>query len=108
LDLFITPRRSRPVTRYASPLKVVEALELETPVIATSEGDLPRLLADGRGRLVAGDPKALAVAISELKRHPEKRREMVNAIRRWKPTAGTWQDAAETQLEVYRRVLGRD
>lgn len=108
MDAFVTPRIARPVTRFASPIKVVEAMELECPIIATPVGDLPRLLAGGRGVLLENHSKdTLLTAISRLGADERIGNALVHEIRKWKRDAPTWADAASTHEKVYAKVAGR-
>jgi glycosyltransferase involved in cell wall biosynthesis len=61
-----------------SPLAVMEYMDAALPTVATAVGGVPDLIEPGReGLLVpAGDPSALAVAIAELLRDPQRRRAM--------------------------------
>lgn len=65
------------------PLAAMEAIQLGTPVIATAVGGMPELIEDGRsGRLVAPrNPRALALAIREVARDPDRRRWYVENAR---------------------------
>lgn len=57
------------------PLAVLEAMAAGIAVVATAVGDIPDVVRDGEtGRLVpAGDEPALAAALDELRRDPERR-----------------------------------
>jgi len=61
-----------------SPLSVLEYMEAALPVVSTRVGGVPDLVEDGvTGLLVdRGDPQALANAIAELLRDPERRVQM--------------------------------
>jgi glycosyltransferase involved in cell wall biosynthesis len=61
-----------------SPLSVLEYMEAALPVVSTRVGGVPDLVEDGvTGLLVdRGDPEALANAIAELLRDPERRSQM--------------------------------
>lgn len=67
----------------AMPLTVLEAMASSLPVVATSVGDIPRMIEDGRsGRLVPPrDPAALAEAIAELITDPASAEVMGRAAR---------------------------
>jgi glycosyltransferase involved in cell wall biosynthesis len=61
-----------------SPLAVMEYMEAERPIVATAVGGVPDLIDDGVHGLLVGpnDPPALAAAIDELLRDPERGRKM--------------------------------
>ena len=73
LDLFVLPSRSE-----AFPNAVIEAMAMALPIIATSVGGVPEMLEHGRtGILVPpGRPDALAAAIVDLARRPERARDL--------------------------------
>jgi len=67
IDLFVVPRSDLVITRFASPIKVVEAMAAARAIVATAVGDTTRLLEDGRGVLVPpGNLRALGAAIDAL------------------------------------------
>lgn len=105
-DVFMVPRRDVAVTRYASPLKVVEALSAGRPVVATAVGDIPCLLADGRGVLLpAGSPDTLAAAIARLARRPDERRGFGERAAAWATRQPSWAETADCYAALYERIL---
>jgi glycosyltransferase involved in cell wall biosynthesis len=63
-------------THEGLPVALMEAMALGLPLVATSVGGIPQAVTDGvEGILVpSGDPTALAAAMVELARDPERRR----------------------------------
>ncbi|MDI6852731.1 MAG: glycosyltransferase [Deltaproteobacteria bacterium] len=63
------------------PLALLEAMGAGLPVVASRVGGVKDVISDGiNGRLIpAGDPQALAAAIVELSRRPDRRTAMGNA-----------------------------
>ncbi len=103
VDVFAIPRRSAPVTRYAAPLKLLEAMASGLAVVASPVGDVPSLLAGGRGVLSPpGDVEALTRAVSALLADPAARRETGAAARAWALEAATWDATAQAAAAVYR------
>lgn len=69
LDVLVLPSIQEPLGRV-----VIEALLMETPVVATNSGGIPEIVDDGEtGILVPErDPDAIATAVSELLDTPER------------------------------------
>ncbi len=83
-----------------SPLSVMEYMEAELPVVATRVGGIPDMVSSGvEGLLVPpGEPEAIAVAVAELLRDPERAAEMGRRGRRRR--------REEFNLEVTARRIG--
>lgn len=103
LDVFVVPRRDLSVTRVVTPLKPVEALACEVPVVAADLPALRELVRDGEtGLLVAPDDvHALAQGIDKLLRNSSKRASMGAAGRQLMLDERTWSRNAEKLLEIY-------
>ena len=84
----------------------LEALASGTPVVATTAGGLPQVIADGRtGRLVPErDAAALAVAIEEVLASPDRGRAMGAAARARVAAAFGWTRVAERFEAAYDRA----
>lgn len=105
IDVFGVPRLDATVTRYASPLKLIEALAAGCAVVGSRVGDVPILLDDGRGLLVPpGDDAALADALVAAAR-AERRRALGASARAYAETAVTWTDTARLTADVYRAIM---
>jgi glycosyltransferase involved in cell wall biosynthesis len=95
-------------TSEGLPLAALEALAAGTPLIGTTVGGLPELLANGAGLLVdPGDEQALATAISDVLDDPALRLRLKEAGRR---RVSERHDLAATVAHVeaiYRTVLER-
>ena len=108
IDLFVIPRRDLPITRYAGPLKLVEALAAGRAIIATGLGDIPDLMADGAGVLLPGDSvDDLAKALVRWGRDTEGRTRLGDRARARLPNLPTWTLAAQQHAEIYRQALAR-
>lgn len=79
MDVFVHPGDPEPFG-----LVTVEAMAMERPVVAFAQGALPEIVADGETGLLVppGDQAALAGAVVELLRDPERRRRLGRAGRR--------------------------
>ena len=84
-DAAPVPQRDVPFARAQLPAKVLEAMAMAVPVVATSVGDLPEILGGGeRGWLVpADDPAAVARAFAEIAADRGEAARRAAAGRRW-------------------------
>jgi glycosyltransferase involved in cell wall biosynthesis len=87
-------------------LPAAEAMACGTPVVATRAGALPEVVGeDGAGLLVpTRDPAALARAILEVLRDPDRRGKMGMVGRQRVERLFTWQRVAGRTLEVYKEL----
>ena len=88
---------------------VVEAMAMGTPVIATAHGGSLETVVDGEtGWLVPpGDPPAMAQAIAQALKHPEKLREMGGKGRLWVNQSFTADLLCQKTFEVYEELDAR-
>lgn len=88
-------------------LVLLEAMAAGLPIVATSVGGVPEVLANGAaGRLVPyGDPHALARTLGELLRDRSARAEL-SAAGHERVRAFTWDAAVERHRELYRELVG--
>lgn len=88
---------------------VLEALSMGIPVIASDVGGIPLMVTNDVGVLVpAGDPRALARALGELYRAPERRAGMAARARPHVVANFCWELCARRHLESFEGVLRRD
>ncbi|MEE8600438.1 glycosyltransferase family 4 protein [Euzebya tangerina] len=105
MDLFVAPRRDTSITRWASPLKVLEAMDAGVAVVGSAVGDIPRLLAGGRGFIVAaGAVHELTAVLDEAMTRPDLRQGRATAAQAWIRQQGDWDAAAARYAEIYRTV----
>jgi len=108
LDIMVIPRRDVAVTRYAGPLKLLEAMASGLACLATAVGDIPHLLDKGRGRLVpSGSGEQFTQALEDLLDDPDARTDMGRRARRHAVEATTWDAAAQVHQEVYAGLSQR-
>lgn len=64
--ILTVPQRNQPAAKAQFPLKITDGMAMAKPVLATSVGDIPKILGD-TGYIVAPDsPEALAQGIREI------------------------------------------
>jgi glycosyltransferase involved in cell wall biosynthesis len=84
---------------------ILEAQASGVPVIAVAEGGPAGLIEDGRtGRLCPADSGALAAAVLELARSPQRRAQLARAALA-AVSARTWDGALRQLADGYRRAL---
>ena len=90
-------------------LPAAEAMACGVPVVATTAGAFPEVVADGEtGWLVApGDAPALAGAIKRLMADPAERKRMGDAGRRRMQERFTWRETARKTVALYEEILSR-
>jgi len=89
---------------YFSPLKVVEYMAAGICTVASDVGELPSLLAGGRGVVVpAGDPRPLASALLELARDRSRGVELGRRARAYVLETHTWEGNARGVLDSFQR-----
>jgi glycosyltransferase involved in cell wall biosynthesis len=70
-SLVVIPQRGGAISRSQLPAKLLDAMAMGKPIVATSVGDIPRWLANGAGILVEpGNPEQLGNAIDAVLRDP--------------------------------------
>ncbi|RWZ83801.1 glycosyltransferase family 4 protein [Glutamicibacter sp. HZAU] len=106
LDIFVVPRRDLDVTRAVTPLKPVEAMAFEVPVVATDLPALREIVDDGVDGLLfnAGDQRHLAEKLRILLRDNSTRETMGRAGRRKILETRTWAANAERITTLYRSL----
>ncbi|AFO55394.1 MULTISPECIES: glycosyltransferase [unclassified Natrinema] len=103
-DVFVLPS----VTE-ACPIAVLEAMAMESAIVATRVGGVPEQLADGtHGWLVPpADPDALATAIQEALAAPAERRRRGAAARRRATARFSTDRCVERHHDLYEAALSR-
>jgi len=103
LDLYVQPSLAEGLGT-----SVLDAMACGLPVVASRVGGLPEAVADGETGLLVppGDPSALATAVLELLRDPERAAAMGAAGRRRVEEHFTLERMVEGYLMLYRELLG--
>jgi glycosyltransferase involved in cell wall biosynthesis len=86
---------------------MIEAMAAGTPLVTTSAGSLPEVVAEGTGVLVPpGDAAALARAIDDLLAHPARAEALGRAGRAHVQSRFSWDAAAACAESLYVEALG--
>lgn len=88
-----------------SPLSVIEALALGTPVVASRVGGIPDLVADDERLVTPGDVGGLAEAMRRLASSPAASRRATLQTRRAAAGRLTWPATATATVALYRDVV---
>ncbi|MDO2935996.1 glycosyltransferase family 4 protein [Paeniglutamicibacter sulfureus] len=109
LDIFVVPRRNLSVTRAVTPLKPVEALACEVPVIAADLPALRELVVHGETGLLVepDDSNQLAQAMRTLLRQPSKRASMGAQGRKQMLAERTWAANARNLSKTYKLITDK-
>jgi glycosyltransferase involved in cell wall biosynthesis len=106
MDLFVAPYpRIEPF--YFSPLKVIEAMAMGLPVLASAQGQITQLIRDGESGALypAGNEDRFIGRLLDLIGNPEARRTMGANAARIIQTGYTWEENARTVLDICRLLV---
>ena len=106
MDILVYPRLANRLTEMVTPLKPLEAMANEKPVLASDVGGHRELIVNGRtGFLFApGDPDALCRALAEALDSP-KLASVAAAGKRFVESERTWKMSVGRYEAVYQRLL---
>jgi glycosyltransferase involved in cell wall biosynthesis len=98
---------------YVSPLrlgagiknKILEAMAMQTAIVATSLSCDGIAVQDGEHLRIADDPAAMVQAVLDLLQHPDRRRALAASGRRLIEAQYTWQRVAEDYEALYDAVI---
>jgi glycosyltransferase involved in cell wall biosynthesis len=92
---------------YFCPLKILDYCAAGCAVVASDQGDIPRLLDGGRtGKVLkSGDLTLWTSAVTELVRNPAESRRIGDTARQWILSEYTWRRTAERVLSVLNQVI---
>jgi len=90
-----------------TPNSVLEAMAMETPIVATAAGGTSELVADGvHGRIVpVGDSDALIAAMREAVGDSQRSRIMADAARRRVETELSFESRARRVEGIYQELI---
>lgn len=107
IDLFVVPRIDDRAARLVTPLKPLEAMAMEIPVVASDLPALRELVTPDRGRLFAsGEPESIADTVEELRSSDSVRSRLAANARKWILEERTVDANAARYRTILERVLG--
>ena len=109
IDVAVAPHSRMDGDFYFCPLKILEYAASGCATIASAQGDIPLLLADGRGGVILADDciESWLEAISSLVDESPRRKMLGETAREHVLGRFTWSDTAQRVESVLECVLGR-
>jgi len=106
IDVFVCPRRRMRLTELVTPLKPLEAMATECPVLASDVGGLAELIEHGVTGLLfrAESSEAFVEAAAELGGSPELRALLGKRARQAVVDERTWRRVVSAYLPLYREL----
>ena len=108
IDIFAVPRIDAIVNQTVAPLKPIEAMAAQKPIVASDVGGLVELIDDSRTGLIfkAGDATDLEAKLTLLLEDDQKRSQMGRAAREWVIGNRQWRNMTERYIGIYQAMLG--
>ena len=108
-DVLAYPRYSMRLTELVTPLKPLEAMAMERPLVASDVGGHRELIQDGRTGILfpAGDAAALARALGRVLEDDRLRATLVREGAAWVARERSWNRTVERYRQVYGSVCER-
>lgn len=108
-DALVFPRRSTRFTELVTPVQVLEAMARGNFVIASDVGGHRELVRHGETGILfkKGEAGALAAAVLEAMRQPERRAQIAASARRYVETERNWRANAKAYEALYAHLTQR-
>jgi PEP-CTERM/exosortase A-associated glycosyltransferase len=108
IDVLVYPRLSMRLTELVTPLKPLEAMAQGRLLVASDVGGHRELIRPGETGVLfkAGDAGALATAVLDLARHPERWSHLKSAARAFVENERNWRTSVARYRGVYAAVRG--
>ena len=106
-DILVYPRNSIRLTELVTPLKPLEAMAMEKPVVASDIGGHRELIRDGETGVLfqAGNPESLSRTLEELLRNPDRMQQLVKQGKTWVTQERSWGKNVKRYATIYEKVL---
>jgi glycosyltransferase involved in cell wall biosynthesis len=107
-DVVVVPQRMHPQSVMQVPSKLLDAMAMAKPCVATAVSDIPGMLAGGRGIVVPpADPAALAAALDQVFDSPARAAGMGRLAREWCVRHASYTAVRPTLRAVIESAAGR-
>lgn len=106
VDIFPFPRRNYPVCRLIPPLKILEAMAMEKPVIISNLDPLLEIVQEGKTGLVCrvNDKNSLEASIQTLASNDIFRQTIGQTAAKWVQENRSWQDLSDKYQKLYNNL----
>ena len=107
MDVGISTHVFVPGPFYFCPLKILEYASCGCAILASSQGDIPRLLDHGRVGVLLDrpEPESWVQALRDLLADPARVERLGRDARRWVEQNYTWRHTAEGVAEVLKSAI---
>jgi glycosyltransferase involved in cell wall biosynthesis len=105
IDMLVMPTQTTSRIREQFGRVLVEAMASSVPVIGSTSGAIPEVIADAGLIVPEGDSAGLAQAIEKLLSNPALRAQLARAGRERVEQHYSWSRVADITYEFYRRIL---
>jgi len=106
-DFLVYPRNSIRLTELVTPLKPLEAMAMEKPVVASDIGGHRELIRDGETGVLfqAGNIESLAQNLEELLQYPDRVQQLVKRGKAWVTQERSWVKIVRQYISIYQKVI---
>ena len=106
-DFLVYPRNSIRLTELVTPLKPLEAMAMEKPVVASDIGGHRELIRDGETGVLfqAGNVESLVQSLEELLCNPDRVQQLVKRGKAWVTQERSWEKNVKRYVTIYEKVL---
>ncbi len=108
MDVLVVPTRTTAKIREQFGRVIIEAMACEVPVIGSTCGAIPEVIAEAGLIFPESDPQALAEAITQIINDEDLRKNLAVAGRKRVLENYTWNHAARQIYSAYLKVLGSE
>ncbi|MDH3505415.1 MAG: glycosyltransferase, exosortase A system-associated, partial [Nitrospirota bacterium] len=107
-DFLVYPRKSIRLTELVTPLKPLEAMAMEKPVVASNIGGHRELIRDGETGVLfeAGNVDSLVQALDALLCHSDRVQQLVKQGKDWVIKERSWGTIVKRYIPIYKKALG--